>query len=159
MIRKCQSRSFQKISYIDTRGMYLCLLTLQGWHDVNLEHSVTFLLLSYVNKWRKWTIGGNATNTGSSKGCAERKGEEGKREEDRGEKGKGKEGKGEKGRGRRLLLSPQDPLRTVCLDQFYSWVSMLSFHHLHIRILVSRVYTGFVNTEVTMSLVRVVSIV
>ena len=86
----------QIISYVDTRRQCLCLLLLPGWHDVSLKYSVVFLLLSYLHKWKKLSVGGNVTNRERSKGCSERKeernrgnGEEGREERKRKKWGKG----------------------------------------------------------------------
>ena len=111
----------QIISYVDTRRQCLCLLPLSGWHDVSLKYSVVFLLLFYLHKWKKLSVGGNVTNRERSKGCSERKEE---RNRGNGEEGREERKRKKWGKGMRLLFSLQDPLWTVCLRS----IPLLGFH-------------------------------
>lgn len=103
---------------IGPRRKSFCLLPLQAWHSLSLEHSIAFLFLSYLHNGNKLAVGGSVINSVRSKGRTERK-----EKEEEEEAGKGKEGK-EKGWGRRVCFSPQDPLRTVC-PRFPCWVSII----------------------------------
>lgn len=115
----------QIISYMDTRRQRLLLLPLPGWQDVSLEYSVVFLLLSYLHKWRKLSVGGNVTNSRRSKGCSERE-----LERSRGKERKtGQEGKGRRGKAEEIaIFAPGSTLNCVSkissTPRFPCWVSI-----------------------------------